>query len=880
MTHLNFHIEYFTNWGQQIYICGSVPELGSMDECKALLLRNISDKNWEIPVSVQSAEISYFFLLKEGDRVVRKEWGSPKSLQLEDGKSYEIFEQWKDEPYRSFLYSSLFTESLFYHLEDKITPKGDILIKIRCPYVERRQSLVLGGEDDLGNWDVKKTLSMHHVGNYEWQVCLDSSKYSFPLQFKCAIIDEKGGLVHWEDFGNRIIYQKSNTNMTVYQLSDYQYTNFNFKGAGVAIPVFSLRSEKSFGIGDFDDLRKMVDWAAMTGQQIIQLLPLNDTTNTFSWHDSYPYSAISSYALHPMYLGCSSFPLHDKELNKNFVEEAKSLNELPQLDYEKVLHLKMRYYKHLFEENFEEVSQSENYQKYYSKNEYWLFPYVCYCVLRDTYKTASYNQWGSLSVYNKENLKSWLHNDDAAKEKADFYAFLQYMLHIQLLGVKEYAHSKGIGLKGDIPIGINRDSVDAWTFSRLFNFDTQTGAPPDDFSVKGQNWGFPTYNWREMEADNFAWWKTRFRKMADYFDAYRIDHILGFFRIWEIPTTASDGFLGHFSPALPYYADEIRQAGIPFTEERMVEPFIHENFLSDYFGEYTEEVKQLFLDVSGWQIFKLRSICDTQSKIWMLFSNAATEKEITIRDGLLNLCTEVLFVRDREDRNRFHPRITAQYTHSYAYLNDYAKQAFNRLYDDFFYHRHNYFWRGEAMRKLPELIASTRMLVCGEDLGMVPDCVPSVMHELKILSLEIQRMPKQPNWMFSDMMNVPYLCVCTTSTHDMAPIRLWWEENSAIIQEYYKSQLGKIGVAPAEADGAICENILKNHLLSNAMWVILPWQDWMSIDEDLRNPDAESERINIPANPNHYWRYRMHMPLEKLLKEKDLNKRIKKLAER
>jgi 4-alpha-glucanotransferase len=435
-------------------------------------------------------------------------------------------------------------------------------------------------------------------------------------------------------------------------------------------------------------------------------------------------------------------------------------------------------------------------------------------------------------------------------------------------------------MKGDIPIGISRNSIDAWVAPDLYHMDTQSGAPPDDFSLFGQNWGFPTYNWQIMAHDGYAWWVTRFRKMADYFDAYRIDHILGFFRIWEIPLEAVQGSLGHFRPALPFGKEEINRAGIPFDEERMLEPFIHERFLEDIFAEYTGEVKEKYLEAAGWQQFKLKSHCDTQRKIKQLFDSKKDDKSRQICDGLMSLCADVLFVRDSQDHHRFHPRITAQYTYSYRYLDSHVKEAFNRLYDEFFYSRNNSFWREEAMKKLPALISSTNMMVCGEDLGMVPDCVPSVMQELQMLSLEIERMPKNPHITFTDLQRLPYLSVCTTSTHDMSPLRLWWTENQELTQRYYNEVLCREGVAPAECDAAICRQIIENHLRSSAMWVILPLQDWLSIDDKLCNPDIASERINVPANPEHYWRYRMHLSLDDLLKETLFNEKVKSLSRR
>ncbi len=638
------------------------------------------------------------------------------------------------------------------------------------------------------------------MSNGEWQLLLDANLLPERSEYKFLIVDRNtGDAVHWEEGANRILDAgpaKQSGSVAAEMSIQYRYPGFSFKGTGTAIPIFSLRTAQSFGIGDFADLRKMIDWVSHTRQQLIQLLPVNDTTTSRTWKDSYPYSAISIYALHPIYLGCSDYPLKNKKKQRQYLNKATALNRLDEIDYEQVLRLKTAYMRDLFLENRDEMLASEAYNLFHEKNREWLFPYACYCTLRDRFGSANFREWESFATYNEVQLKDWLENDSRAEEETHYWYCVQYLLHRQFSAVKAYAHERGVTLKGDIPIGINRDSMDAWTSPGLFHMDTQSGAPPDDFSFIGQNWGFPTYNWHAMEKEGFAWWINRFRKMADYFDAYRIDHILGFFRIWEIPLDAVQGLLGHFSPALPYCPEEISRAGIPFDEERMVQPFIHEQFLSDLFGEYAEEVREHYLEVSGWQRFRLKSCCDTQRKIKLLFEGRQDDKSNRLRDGLYSLCTEVLFVRDPLDRNRFHPRITAQYTYSYRTLDDSVKEAFNRLYNDFFYSRHNYFWREQAMRKLPGLVASTSMLVCGEDLGMVPDCVPSVMRELQMLSLEIERMPKDPKVLFTDLKQIPFHSVCTTSTHDMSPIRLWWSKNRALTQRYYNDILHHEGVAP------------------------------------------------------------------------------------
>ncbi len=889
MVSLFFQIEYQVHEGQQVYLCGSIPELGNLDETKAVLMQN-DNHVWHYACETGTkGALSYYYFIREDKCNVRTEWGKHRTFSIEQEACFIFHDHWKERPFHQYLYSSVFTDSIFHH---KITKnektkyyKRTILLNVICPYVQRNEQVCIIGENEtLGNWQVEKAIPLSHISQSEWQIVLNADDFIKDTAYKFVIINpKKKENLHWEEGENRTLRINRNRkekSVTAETSLTYRYPNFQFKGAGTAIPVFSLRSDQSFGIGDFFDLKKMIDWAALTHQQLIQVLPINDTTTCKDWRDSYPYSAISIYALHPIYLGCTQFPLKDKPKYKRYLKQAETLNKLPELDYEKALKLKTQYTQDLFEQEEKEVLRSRKYKSFCKKNEVWLFPYSCYCYLRDKFNTADFSQWGEYANYNKAGLQQMIQNDTMAKKALRYHSFVQFLLHTQLSEIKKYAHKMGVGLKGDIPIGINRDSVEAWTEAHLFNMDTQTGAPPDDFSVHGQNWGFPTYNWRTMRKDNYQWWKNRFHKISDYFDAYRIDHILGFFRIWEIPLDAVQGTLGHFSPALPYCKEELLQQGFSFDEKRMVKPFIDENFLYDTFGEYTDLVKQEYLEDIGNKQYQLKEHCNTQRKISLLFSEKRDKKNKKTEEGLYKLSANVLFVRDREDPGKFHPRITAQYTYSYRCLDEQSKEIFNRIYDDFFYHRHNYFWREQATQKLPELISSNNMLVCGEDLGMVPSCVPSVMKELQILSLEIQRMPKEPYTAFTRLKNIPYLSVCSPSTHDMSPIRLWWHENRDLTQKYYNEILGMEGKAPDECSADVCKKILELHTQSAAMWTIIPLQDWFSMDEAIRHPNPQEERINIPSNPQHYWRYRMHISLDDLLKQKNFNRSVKELTKR
>ena len=374
--------------------------------------------------------------------------------------------------------------------------------------------------------------------------------------------------------------------------------------------------------------------------------------------------------------------------------------------------------------------------------------------------------------------------------------------------------------------------------------------------------------------------------MSKYFDAYRIDHVLGFFRIWEIPADAVHGLLGQFAPSLGMSREEIEAYGLPFYEDHFTRPFISDWIVDRIFHEKAEDVKRLYLNHSHDDIYVMKPEFDTQKKIEAVFAAERQQLEAmnsdkkvladhdSLRDGLYSLVSNVLFLRDRKDSNKFHPRISVQFDLIYESLYDSDKYIFNKIYNDYFYRRNNHFWYREAMNKLPKLVEATRMLVCAEDLGMVPDCVPWVMEELKILSLELQSMPKDPNVRFGVLGNNPYRSVCTISSHDTPTLRQWWDEDIQRTQEYFNTSLQKFGAAPHPLPGWLARDIIARHLACPSMLCILSIQDWLAIDEYLRFADPKGERVNIPANPRHYWRYRMHLNIEDLVACHEYNQNI------
>jgi 4-alpha-glucanotransferase len=686
----------------------------------------------------------------------------------------------------------------------------------------------------------------------------------------------------WETCDNRKLTLEplEQNEVRVVALDQSFYALCDEKVAGTLIPVFSLRSEGSFGVGDFGDLKLMIDWVAKTHQRLLQVLPINDSTSTHTWTDSYPYSCISIFALHPQYADLRQLPaLSDKLEADRFEVLREELNALPQIDYERVNNAKLKYLRLLFEQEGKKVLASKEFKAFFADCEHWLAPYAYYCYLRDLYGTCVFADWADHKQWNEADRTALSNPKSELYNKVAFYYYVQFVLDQQMRSAHDYARARGVILKGDIPIGVNRNGCDVWHEPEYFHLDSQAGAPPDAFSVNGQNWGFPTYNWDRMIADGCQWWVRRFQNMAKYFDAYRIDHVLGFFRIWAIPTDCVGGLLGQFQPALAMTRDEIQSYGLNFQEHLFTTPFIAHWIVERVFREHTEEVIKTYLNHEHDDIYSLKPEYDTERKIEAAFEGKTTEKDVWIRDGLYALVNDVLFVRDSKNPNLFHPRITAQLNFMYEALWDSDKAAFNRLYNDYYYRRNNEFWYGEAMKKLPLLVQATRMLVCAEDLGMVPDCVQWVMQQLRILSLELQSMPKDSSVKFGYLSRNPYRSVCTLSTHDMPTLRQWWDEDWARTQEFYNSMLYRGGAAPHPLPGWLARDIVSQQLTSPSMLCVLSLQDWFAIDERIRLADADAERINIPANPKHYWRYRMHMNIEQLLADRDFNEQVKELID-
>jgi 4-alpha-glucanotransferase len=884
---IHFYVRFHTNYGQTLSVSGNHELLGNNDTGKSFLLTYLNEELWHGIIELPEGDepvLNYKYILTHDNGDTTIEWGNDRIIEVAkiSAEEIQLMDTWNHAgEYENAFYSQPFQQVLLKgHHEEKAKPNRSIthIFKVKAPLLKKNETLCLTGNSKIfGDWKTDEPLLMVKEGNW-WVAKVNLSKEVLPLSYKYGIYNSrKEEFVQFENGNNRVIYDANNKNKVTILHDGFAYLpNNTWKGAGVAIPVFSLRSKDSFGVGEFTDIPLLVDWSKKTGLRLIQLLPLNDTTATHTWTDSYPYAAISAFALHPMFLNVEEVAGKEQaELAKSWKAKQKELNELPDVDYEQVMNFKYKAIKELYALKKESFVQEEAYKKFFEENKHWLVPYAAFCYLRDKNGTADFNQWKTNSVYDKEAIDKLTSPSQRHHASIAVHYFTQYHLHLQLVGAVSYAHKNGIVLKGDIPIGVYRFSCDTWVQPELYHMDAQAGAPPDDFAIKGQNWGFPTYNWERMAADGFDWWHKRFVQMGNYFDAFRIDHILGFFRIWSIPMHAVEGILGRFVPSIAVHINEFGQNGLWFDYNRYCKPFINEFVLSEMFGANATAVKN-YLNAVAHGYYELKPEFATQRQVEKHFDALeATEENNRLRYALYDLISNVIFFEEEgSNAQKFHFRISMESTRSFQYLDDETKNKLKNLYINYFYRRQDDFWKIEAMKKLPALKRSTNMLICGEDLGMVPDCVPDVMKQLGFLSLEIQRMPKDPKKEFFHPNDAPYMSVVTPSTHDMSTIRGWWEEDRAKTQKFYNTVMGQYGDAPFFCEGWVNKAILLQHLYSPAMWAIFQLQDLLGMSEAIRRENPADERINVPANPKHYWRYRMHLTLEQLLKEKDFNEEL------
>ena len=315
------------------------------------------------------------------------------------------------------------------------------------------------------------------------------------------------------------------------------------KRAGVLAPLFSVYSRKSTGIGELRDLKLLIDWAKLSGNSIIQLLPLNELGLLFC-----PYDSISSFALEPAYISLEEVPGGNSNSIKARISQLKK--EFPtgrsHVDY-RIRREKLAVLWDIFIEEARNIA--EELKKFREDNSYWINDFALFKVLKDYHRGAPWYEWEDkyknrimpqLEVFRKEHEK-----------EITFQVWVQWQLYKQFKEVKAYAQDKKIFLKGDLPFLVSRDSADVWQHQEFFKLEFAAGAPPDMYCAKGQRWGMPTYNWDKVAKDDYKYLKEKLKVAQEFYDILRIDHVVGLFRIWSIPCNEpleNQGLRGFFDP--------------------------------------------------------------------------------------------------------------------------------------------------------------------------------------------------------------------------------------------------------------------------------------------------------------------------------------------
>ncbi|NGX31260.1 MAG: 4-alpha-glucanotransferase [Chlamydiae bacterium] len=335
---------------------------------------------------------------------------------------------------------------------------------------------------------------------------------------------------------NQILYDKIKNTHAIAQWEGIGFDPHH----GFCIPLFSLRTKTSLGIGEFLDLLPLIDWCAKLSMDVIQLLPINDTGTEKS-----PYSAISSLALNPVYISLHVLEkCHDTPKLRKLYAELEEFEKLKRANYHDVRAKKLEYLYTYFSCPDIFKRHKEDYYNFFKKHA-WVRDYALFRILKNHFDQKPWHNWPkTYQDPTNAKLEEWAKKFE---KELKYEIFLQYLCFSQMERVKKYANEKKVFIKGDIPILVNKDSVDVWTQQDSFFREKFAGCPPDRFNREGQNWGFPLFNWKRMEENDYAWWKERLKVAQNIFNIYRVDHAVGFFRIWAVHKGKTPGF-GNFEP--------------------------------------------------------------------------------------------------------------------------------------------------------------------------------------------------------------------------------------------------------------------------------------------------------------------------------------------
>ncbi|KAK8919301.1 4-alpha-glucanotransferase DPE2 [Platanthera zijinensis] len=922
---LIFRIPYYTQWGQSLLISGSIPVLGAGNVKQGLGLipfHQGEELIWQGKISVPIGfQCEYcYYLVDDHRNILRWEAGMKRKVSLpagiNGGEVVEIHDLWQaasealflKSAFKNVIFSSgqnLQPELPFGSKQRKDDQEDSIVVqfKISCPTVEDGTSVyVTGSAPQLGQWRVEDGLRLSYIGDYSWEAYSAIRKDHFPIKYPSRInlilisfykycqSCKKGDISLEIGPYRELALDMSSSSLPKYvTLSDGSFRATPWRGAGVAIPMFSVRTNEDLGVGEFLDLKLLVDLAVESGFHLIQLLPINDTSVHGMWWDSYPYSSLSVFALHPLYLRVQLLSENIPDnLKQEILMEKKRLDK-KDVDYEATMAAKLAIAKKIFIMEKDQILNSSLFIKFVSDNEEWLKPYAAFCFLRDFFGTSDHSQWGRFAEFSKEKLEKLLSKDTLHYDVICFHYYIQFHLHLQ---ATNFSLERCVICSKHSSYSTNFLSyfyLFLLVYYCLFSESTSGGGGPFFFNLVGQQWSSPTTSCKEFGMTNFGEYKARLTSVSPRGTAARPDSILASTRIDELRLHNITNIPGTYHPSVGCSTVRQKRCGIrPYDLFRT--PKTNQKHL--------EQRSPCFLNQK--QPSSKTTLAVTVANFTSLLNNPSREhcqhphKPITklatkAQQPSSSLCVQILIIlyfamknivliRDCEEHGKFYPRFNLEDTSSFQKLDDHSKHVLKRLYYDYYFHRQEILWRENAMKTLPALLSSSDMLACGEDLGLIPSCVHPVMQELGLIGLRIQRMPSEPGLQFGIPSQYNYMTVCAPSCHDCSTMRAWWEEDEERRCRFFKDVIGSNDEPPSQCTPEVANFILQQHFLAPSMWAIFPLQDVLALKEEYTDRPANEETINDPTNPKHYWRFRMHVTLESLLGDEDLKITIKDLV--
>ena len=653
---------------------------------------------------------------------------------------------------------------------------------------------------------------------------------------------------------------------------------------GVVVPVGALRSKSGIGVGEFSDLAGFALLCKKMRLGLIQILPVNDTG-----FESSPYSSLTAFGLHPLYLRIEEleeFKTAGASIKKRIKEAKEKFDKDTRFSHYLILKEKLEICLEIFNSQKAEIIKSAANGKLaeWIKQNSWVKQYAVYRRLKEANEGKSWKDWREHNTVSEADIES-LWKDKSLAEQHIFWVWLQEALDDQFSKAAKEISDNGIVLEGDLPILMNEDSCDVWAHPEIFNQQLSAGAPPDMYSPAGQNWGFPIYNWEAQEKNNYEWWRKRLQIAAKYYGAYRIDHVLGFFRIWASSRDDYSSALGRYVPYTPVTAGDLKRLNFDKGRIRWLsKPHIPTGELfnalrNNWGGPFTEEE----INIAAEKIFSKALVRINNEELWLFKKKINGEKDIDRLD--LHPASHSYLYKKWQDRTfleyergRFFPVWYYRESKAYKTLSAEEKNNLEALLEKRS-KKSEKIWAQHGTKLLSVLVESSDMLPCAEDLGAVPACVPRVLSKLKILGLRVIRWHRkwdkegQPYVPFDEY---PQLSVCTPSVHDSSTIREWWEHEADQMQFS-----GFIGVPslPAKYNPGTAKIILSKTASSRSRFRVFQIQDLLHLSAKWYSNDPAQERINVPGTSNEFnWTYRLPAQIEEIAKDRDLILTIRELS--